>query len=34
MLVDLYNGRITVVVVVVVVVLLSFRKFVSLVSTG
>jgi len=33
MLVDLYNGRITVVVVVVVV-LLSFRKFVSLVSTG
>ena len=32
MLVDLYNGRIT--VVVVVVVLLSFRKFVSLVSTG
>jgi len=32
MLVDLYNGRIT--VVVVVVVLLSFWKFVSLVSTG
>ena len=32
MLFDLYNGRIT--VVVVVVVLLSFRKFVSLVSTG